>query len=541
MNRLIAVLAAFLATSAMAQFDGLEATPTSGGSPFVTASSLATQGPVTLYVDPAGNDSNACTSSGSSACLTPDGARQKLPYNINDPVTINLACGGFDAGMYLNDINFGIGARYPANDAGAFLKVVGCYTDAGVTLTTGTWTGTVSASTQAGRGFLTGSTIPSTWGTATLSGGNYTVNQLTGVLLAFTTGPAAGTKALISTNTATVATIVGAFDVMPNNGDTYQLLLPGTTINGVLPRPSAAQNASLSTTSSAAFYLANNKAGAYMGGTASFQSEGLAVYGNANWADPPISIEGIKYALGSINHDAVSIGAGSNAVVRWSRVDDGNTNDMVSLGDNAMAQIEGNFFNGANQLLEAHGPLLRYGAGAFSYVHGNIAGGSNNSVLALLGGGSHYIIQNQWTGTAAGSPGLLWMLDANIVSSGNTWSSTAEACVSALDKFTTRFGTSKAFVMIDGDTFTNCLFGVWVTRGSRIFFNRDPPLGSGNGTGVLVKNGGYAEYASNATSSMTSTTADLSIDGVNYSLTTLRATAPKSISVTASGSTVYEN
>src|SRR5689334_6787266 len=55
----------------------------------------ATSAAASLYVDPTGSDSNACAASGASACLTLQGAINKLPKYHRHGATINLAAGSF--------------------------------------------------------------------------------------------------------------------------------------------------------------------------------------------------------------------------------------------------------------------------------------------------------------------------------------------------------------------------------------------------------------------------------------------------------------
>jgi len=68
----------------------------SGWRQLVALEDLETTAALTLYVDTAGSDSNACTASGASACLTVQGALGKIPKRIKHPVTINIASGTFD-------------------------------------------------------------------------------------------------------------------------------------------------------------------------------------------------------------------------------------------------------------------------------------------------------------------------------------------------------------------------------------------------------------------------------------------------------------
>ena len=68
-------------------------TPDAGGGFDFSFPSYQTSAALTLYLDPAGNDSNACTASGASACLTWAGILSKLPQFLRNDVTINVAAG----------------------------------------------------------------------------------------------------------------------------------------------------------------------------------------------------------------------------------------------------------------------------------------------------------------------------------------------------------------------------------------------------------------------------------------------------------------
>ncbi len=70
-----------------------------GSNGFIAAET--TTGPLDLFVDKAGNDSNSCRDAGVGACLTITGAKLHLPQTIYDPVRIFI-----DGGTYSEDLVF---------------------------------------------------------------------------------------------------------------------------------------------------------------------------------------------------------------------------------------------------------------------------------------------------------------------------------------------------------------------------------------------------------------------------------------------------
>jgi hypothetical protein len=99
MRRIVHVLS-FLACLALlgdAHAAGITSSPTPvKGVPVVTPISTTSTAAVALYVDGAlGNDGNACIASGASACLTIQGAIDKIPLFGSGTTTINIAAGTY--------------------------------------------------------------------------------------------------------------------------------------------------------------------------------------------------------------------------------------------------------------------------------------------------------------------------------------------------------------------------------------------------------------------------------------------------------------
>lgn len=180
-----------------------------------------------LYVDPTGSDTNACTQTGTQACLTIQGAFNKSPQHLYHQLTINVAAGTY-AGATIS--GFTIDPAVQKVTAGILLD--GAL--ANVTPTTGTATGTASAG-SAGSG--------STFGTLTDGTKTWTVNDaaLVGKFVIITGGTGNGQVRVVVSNTATVLTIAGTWTA-PTGTSTYALQSPSVNITSAaaaIPAPLA--------------------------------------------------------------------------------------------------------------------------------------------------------------------------------------------------------------------------------------------------------------------------------------------------------------
>ncbi len=148
---------------------------------------------LSLFVDPTGSDTNACTSSGTGACLTFAGAKAKLPHFLRHNVTISIAVGAYAEPLNVDEFDI---AR------NITLAVTGTTTP--FTVATGTNSGTLTSSTA---GTATSPT------TVTDSGQTWTVNNLRNAFVFFaSTGQAwpiisNTATTLVIPNTASVANI----------------------------------------------------------------------------------------------------------------------------------------------------------------------------------------------------------------------------------------------------------------------------------------------------------------------------------------------
>jgi len=177
-----------------------------------------------------GNDNNNCSASGASACLTIQGALNKIPKLLLNAVKVNVA-----AGTYAGFIVSGFYEDNGLQQTTGAIFISGGLSNS--TLATGSATGTATSGT-AGSG--------TTFGTLTDTGATWTVNDLVGRLI--TTATPTNTALVIASNTATTLTIVGTWS-SPNASTTYAIQDPNVIVNTSLQRPG-----------NAAFGPSNNRA-----------------------------------------------------------------------------------------------------------------------------------------------------------------------------------------------------------------------------------------------------------------------------------------
>jgi len=161
---------------------------------------------MSLFVDPTGNDANACTATGTAACATFAGAMAKVPPRVRHAVTVNIA-----AGTYAELFN--VGDRYIA---------------ANITLTVAGTMGSFTPATGTNAGTTTGATAATVTSPATITDSTqtWTTNNLRGRYISFTGGTLSGQKFPIYSNTAT--SIVLANSASAGVGATYTIQTPAT-------------------------------------------------------------------------------------------------------------------------------------------------------------------------------------------------------------------------------------------------------------------------------------------------------------------------
>lgn len=156
---------------------------------------------------------------GTGACLTIQGALQKLPKNLDHLTTITVAAGNYTGAR----INGFVQDQTQQGTTGGLL-IEG--TLANITPTTGTATGTATSGTA---GSSTNSTI--TFGTLTDSTQSWTVNDLRGRIVTITGGTGSGQQFIVASNTATSLTIEGVWTA-PTRSSTYALQDSATVAAG---------------------------------------------------------------------------------------------------------------------------------------------------------------------------------------------------------------------------------------------------------------------------------------------------------------------
>lgn len=187
---------------------------TADGGVGLTAGDVWTTADMPLFVDPTGSDSNACTGTGPAACLTTQGCLNKFPKQLRHRVSCTHAAGSY-AGFIISGFTFD--PAFQKTTAGILIDGV----QGNVTPATGSATGTAtSATAQSGT----------TFATLTDTGATWTVNDFKGKFITITGGTGSGQTRTISTNTATVITLAGAWGTTPNATSTYAIQSPTSLI-----------------------------------------------------------------------------------------------------------------------------------------------------------------------------------------------------------------------------------------------------------------------------------------------------------------------
>lgn len=184
-----------------------------------------TYGTVSLFVDPTGSDSNACTSTGTAACLTLQGAINKVPGRVRHNVTITLAAGTYSGAVTVS--GFTIGPTDGAVNGPAF-DITGSSTWTNATLGAGSATGTVTTYTAP---VVSGAAV--TLGALTDSGQSWTANALKGLFVTMTSGASSGTKRVIVGNSATSLELNAPIGTV-SAGNTYAIQTPSTILSGAM-------------------------------------------------------------------------------------------------------------------------------------------------------------------------------------------------------------------------------------------------------------------------------------------------------------------
>ncbi len=207
----------------------------------------ATIADVDLYVSTTGNDSNACTASGASACLTIDGAIRKIPRPLQHRVRVFVGAGSFGA-FSISGFTTNIGTQRTT----AGILIDGALATS-TTLATGTTSGTATSGTAG---------ADDTFGTLVDSGQSWTTDDLRGRFVEVTGGLGAGQLSVICANTATTITVCGGLLLWaaPNNTSTYAIRDSATDINTCAATPPNASGA-VGSSFNSAIRIQSNSAG----------------------------------------------------------------------------------------------------------------------------------------------------------------------------------------------------------------------------------------------------------------------------------------
>lgn len=371
-----------------------------------------------LFVDAAsGSDSTACTATGVGACATIQGALAKMPRRLCNRGTISVAAGsytGFVVSGFTQD-------QCDQNTQGGLL-IQG--TLANITPTTGSATGTATSGT-AGSG--------STFGTLTDSTQSWTVNDLVGNFVVITAGTGSGQTFVISSNTATVITVVGTWTA-PGGTSTYSIQQPSTIVStGIPPVPRADQ-------------------------TTSGTTVGLAFVGN-NFRDlGGLEIQNFRIALGAAT--GVYVYGGSAP-----RID----------------QTQLVFSSSSGSPFIHSGSGMLYANKVYSQLPAQTAGSQNgthmaNSIAALAEGpkmfmGSSLFVNGQWAMTPVNTSGVVSNSESRQIDRGFEFlrssgqiSNTRIGCAGATGQWGVAVGerhdgaTSSAGVAVTSVNFSNCSY-----------------------------------------------------------------------------------
>lgn len=221
--RTIAFALALLSLSAFAQQGS---GPDNGGitrGNFLRIPDYKTTGTATWFLDPAGSDSNNCTSA-TSPCQTILGLQAKMPKLVRNPTTITMAAGNYSGGWFTN-----FGFDPASSSVGAYVVLKGTLSN--FAPATGTATGTASSAIACSLG------PPLVDASLTDGSQAWTTNNLRGQLIETTGGTGSGQIIPIDSNTATTITIAGCWGTTPNATTTYAIRTWDAVINSTVTYP----------------------------------------------------------------------------------------------------------------------------------------------------------------------------------------------------------------------------------------------------------------------------------------------------------------
>lgn len=462
---------------------------------------------VNYYVDPTGSDTNACTATGTSACLTIQGAINKIPKLLRQQVTVNVAAGTYTAGFIVSGFTADNGVQQTSGG----LLIDGALATS--TLASGSATGTASAGT-AGSG--------STFGTLTDAAATWTVNDLKGRFI--TTASPTNTAVVISSNTATAITVVGTWNA-PTASTTYTILDPAVIVSGNATQPATPFQGSSATRTQAGFYnntLTWNQSligVRYMRFSSTNASSGLEVMDNGSYR-----FTGLQIRPSGAAADGVRVGGSSDGV--WPFV--------YVLGCDISLGTSGSGVNGGHGQIRVGSNLIRNSSAGSGAIH--FAGGAGERVESFFVSSndlSNFTDGVQlYSGFISTSPGLSAGFTGNRI----TCNSGSGVGINIGSATTTINYVPASISAINNTNIATCGTGVQVI-GSNASADIVSLTGAAATTGISAYLGGMAVFTK-ATTTITAGTNEVNIEGGGATAAFADITAGNCLSVNPQGSRV---
>ena len=485
-----------------------------GGHPSLTLTdpTYATQAAVNLYVDPTGSDSNACTSSGSSACLTLQGAESRIPKLARHPVVVSVAAGHYTGlGIYGHSFD-------PASVTnGAYISWVGALTNA--TVATGTATGTATGGTAGSA---------SAFGTIIDSGQSWTSNNLKGFILEKTGGTGVGEKRIITSNTSTTITAAGNWTAPAAGSTTYAIRDWATIVDTAILQPALP---GLAAATPVDLRMEGNGSVRYGVPSALGTLSGQAAINFTDIAFAPTTSQGVGARLNGPNQVAfreckiAGNGAGQGVSVLYeSQV--GFDRSWVTSGTSTA--IGSAFSNGVGSYLETAGCLIES------------ASASSGVVLNIGTQGAHNFDQISQNNSAGGAVVATSFGFSGNVSIGKSFiNCTAGGTTKGVDIADISSQSIVNLVFNQANTITNCDTAIRVAgRGSFSNNIAGTITGSGAQTAAIeVKRGGMVQLLSDFT--VSGYTTEIKIDTTTSTYAAFLALSPQLIS-SVYGSVIFK-
>lgn len=462
-----------ISMSASAQVPGLP-TRASGASSSSGVSDCAaldggvctTTAAMTLYVDPTGSDSNACTASGTSACLTLAGALTRVPRFVRHNVTVNIAAGTYAEGAAVNDFTI---------SRNVTLALTGVWAPA--TVATGAATGTV-----------TGYTITSSTNAAVVTDStqSWTTDDLRFKFFRITSGALSGTAYPIVRNTGTTVTVptVSSGALV---GATYELVTHGSIFS------SASASFAFSTITG--------------GGTLEFSTLRMDKASTTQlWGPATASTSG-----GGIKLTECDLHSTGSAAVVTSDNSYYQINRSLFRGDGTSSQVATVVVGGPARILAQSSLVVATGTGGALSLGGT--GPLNSWINCYFEGGTASV--NPVVAVSTASVGVYGLLSFSVVSCAGQ---ARTGIAISTNLFGGRLSATNLFI-------TSCTTGLDAT-GISVYVSA---LGiADTTTGVVVGTAGRLSLA-NAVPTFTGVTNELQVDGVNYPYSFLSGLSPSVI------------